>query len=87
MAYNKGEKTLGADIDRTIVDEFLSQASSRGFTKKRVLAAAIRHWIELPLEVQASLLRDDGDRISFNDLVSQIVDEKIQKTLQKKSTP
>ena len=85
MAYKKNEKTLGADIDRKLVDEFLTQSQKSGFTKKRVLAAAIRHWIEIPLEMQARLLRDGPDRISFDDLVSQIVDEKIQKALKKKA--
>ena len=54
---SKNEKLLSADIDRKIVDEFLSQASKRGFTKKRVLAAAVKLWTNVPLEIQAKLLR------------------------------
>jgi hypothetical protein len=73
MAYKKSEKTLGADIDRKVVDNFLTQASQRGFTKKRVLAAAIRLWTNLPLETQAKLLDQFLNDKSFIKLVRQIV--------------
>ena len=86
MVQKKNEKLLSADIDSKLVDKFLTQASKSGFTKKRVLAAAIKHWIELPLEIQAQLLNEDTDRNSFNDLVRQIADEQIQKALKNKTT-
>lgn len=85
MVRAKSEKLLSADIDRKIVDEFLTQASKRGFTKKRVLAAAIRLWTNLPLEIQAQLLDQTLEDESFIHLVRQIADEQIQKALQKKS--
>ena len=81
----KNEKLLSADVDRKIVDNFLSQASKRGFTKKRVLAAAVELWTKLPLEIQARLLDQSLDSGSFTDLVRQIADEQIQKALKKKS--
>ena len=84
MVQKKNEKLLSADIDRKLVNEFLTQASKSGFTKKRVLAAAIKHWIELPLEVQARLLHEDSDSNSFDDLVRRIADEQIQKALKNK---
>ena len=87
MVQKKSEKLLSADIDRKIVDEFLSQASKRGFTKKRVLAAAIRLWTHLPLEIQAQLLDQSIEEESFIHLVRQIADEQIQKALHKKSNP
>ena len=85
MVRAKNEKLLSADIDRKVVDNFLTQASKRGFTKKRVLAAAVKLWIELPLEVQAKLLDQSIDGKSFVSLVRQITDEQIKKSLKKKS--
>ena len=85
MVQKKNEKLLSADMDRKLVDDFLSQASQRGFTKKRVLAAAVKLWIQLPREVQATLLDQSLDEDSFIDLVRQIADEQIQKALKKKS--
>ena len=73
MAYKKNEKTLGADIDHRIVDDFLSQAKKRGFTKKRVLASAVKLWTNLPLEIQAKLLDQSLDDKSFIELVRQIL--------------
>lgn len=85
MVQKKSEKLLSADIDRTIVDAFLSQASQRGFTKKRVLAAAVELWTSLPLEIQAKLLDQSLDSGSFTELVRQIADEQIQKALKKRA--
>jgi hypothetical protein len=79
MVRAKNEKLLSADIDCKTVDKFLDQASERGFTKKRVLAAAAKLWTELPLEVQARLLSKDTNINSFTELVRQIVDEQIKK--------
>jgi hypothetical protein len=79
MVRAKNEKLLSADIECKTVDKFLSQASERGFTKKRVLAAAAKLWIELPLEIQAKLLNQSLDGNSFIDLVRQIADEQIKK--------
>lgn len=84
MVQKKNEKLLSADIDRPLVDAFLSQASQRGFTKKRVLAAAVKLWTNLPLEIQARLLDQSLEEESFTDLIRQIADEQIQKALQKK---
>ena len=84
MVRAKNEKLLSADINHKIVDNFLSQASKRGFTKKRVLAAAIKLWTELPLEMQARLLDQSLDSGSFVDLVRQVADEQIKKSLKKK---
>lgn len=87
MVRAKNEKLLSADMDRKIVDEFLSQASTRGFTKKRVLAAAVKLWTHLPLDIQAKLLDQSLNEDSFIDLVRQITDEQIQKALKKKNAP
>ncbi len=86
MVQKKNEKLLSADIARKVVDEFLSQASKRGFTKKRVLAAAVNLWTHLPLEIQAKLLDQSLEEESFVELVRQIADEQIQKALKQKST-
>lgn len=84
MVRAKNEKLLSADINRKIVDNFLSQASKRGFTKKRVLAAAVKLWTELPLEIQAQLLDQSLESGSFVEMVSHIADERIKKALKKK---
>jgi hypothetical protein len=84
MVQKKNEKLLSADVDRKVVDNFLSQASKRGFTKKRVLAAAVELWTKLPLEIQAKLLDQSLDSGSFTELVRQIADEQIHKALKKK---
>ena len=85
MVRSKSEKLLSADIDRKVVDNFLTQASQRGFTKKRVLAAAVELWTKLPLEIQAKLLNQTTDNDTFTELVRQIADEQIQKALKKKT--
>jgi hypothetical protein len=82
MVQKKNEKLLSADIDCKIVDKFLSQASERGFTKKRALAAAVKLWTELPLEMQARLLSKDTNIDSFTELVRQVVDERIKKVVE-----
>ena len=79
MPLKKNEKLLSADVNCEIVDKFLNQASKRGFTKKRVLAAAAKLWTEIPLELQAQLLSEDVVKSSFTELVRQIVDEQIEK--------
>jgi len=79
MVRAENEKLLSADIDCHIVDKFLSQASDRGFTKKRVLAAAVKLWTELPLEVQARLLGKNTPDDAFADLVRRIDDGQIKK--------
>ena len=84
MVRSKNEKLLSADIDRKIVDNFLTQASKRGFTKKRVLAAAVKLWSELPLEIQAKLLDQSLDSGSFVEMVRHIANEQIKKSLKKK---
>ena len=84
MVQKKNEKLLSADIDHKIVDNFLSQASKRGFTKKRVLASAVRLWTELPLGIQAKLLDQSLDSGSFVEMVRQIADEQVKKSLKKK---
>ena len=83
MVQKKNEKLLSADVDRKIVDKFLKQASERGFTKKRVVAASAKLWIELPLEVQAKLLNQSLDGKAFVELVRQIADEQIKKAQKK----
>jgi hypothetical protein len=77
MVQKEGEKLLSADIDCKTVDKFLSQASQRGFTKKRVLAAAVKLWTELPLEAQARLLSKDTDVYSFAELICQVIREQM----------
>jgi hypothetical protein len=81
MVRSKNEKLLSADIDCHIVDKFLGQAAERGFTKKRVLAAAAKLWTELPLEVQARLLDKSTSADSFTELLRKIVDEQIKKAV------
>ena len=83
MVQKKTEKLLSADIDRKVVDNFLSQASKRGFTKKRVLAAAVKLWTKLPLEIQAKLLDQSLDSGSFVEMVRHIADEQIKKARKK----
>lgn len=84
MVQKKSEKLLSADINHKVVDNFLSQASKRGFTKKRVLAAAVKLWTELPLGIQAKLLDQSLDSGSFAEMVRHIADEQIKKSRKKK---
>jgi hypothetical protein len=67
MGQKENERLLSADMDHQIVAEFLNQASDRGFTKKRALAAAVKLWIRLPLEMQARLLSQDQERLLRRD--------------------
>ena len=64
---------------------FQIEASKSGFTKKRIFAAAIKHWVELPLKAQIKLLCNEPESKPFDDIVREIVDEQIQKALKKKT--
>ena len=81
MVRAKNEKLLSGDVDSKIVDKFLKQVDSRGFKKKRALAAAVQLWMELPEEVQAKQLNQSLESNTFVELVRQIADEQIKKAV------
>lgn len=78
MVKCNDEKTLSADIKISVLDDFLSQTRSRGFTKKRCVEAAIRLWTDLPVEVQAKILDGSMDTPALFELVQKVVDERIE---------
>lgn len=78
MAYKKTETTLTGDIPTSLHETFGKQVEERSQVKKLAIAAAIRLWTELPLEIQAKLLNQSMSGSAFIDLVQQIVDERIE---------
>ena len=83
MAYKKNEKTMGADIPTKLFEAFNKQRTERAQVKKEAVRAMVQLWLQLPQEVQAKFLNQTTDDVTFTDLVSQIVDKKIQKALKK----
>ena len=78
MAYKKNEKTLSADVSISIADAFEKQWKSRGQVQKRAVEAALRLWLSLPQDLQASLISQELGENDFLRLVRQIVDERIR---------
>ncbi len=77
MAKNNQEKLLSADIDSKLVDKFLSQMETRGFKKKRSVAAAIQLWISLPSELQAKAMAGALGEDVFSGLLHYLIDNEI----------
>lgn len=75
----KSSETLSVDIDPKIFAEFQSQWKARGQVRNRAVQAAVKLWIELPVELQARFLDQTLDAHSFIELVQGIVDECIAK--------
>ena len=75
----KNCETLSVDINPQIFAEFQSQWKTRGQVRNRAVQAALKLWIELPVEIQARLIDQKLDGLSFIELVQEIVDERIAK--------
>jgi hypothetical protein len=69
---------LSVDINSQVFNEFQKQWKARGQVRNRAVQAAIKFWIELPIELQAKLLDDSLDGSSFIAVVQQIADERIE---------
>ncbi|MBN1126951.1 MAG: hypothetical protein JXA82_18260 [Sedimentisphaerales bacterium] len=78
MATSKNEKSLIAQVDLGLADKFQAQLAERGQKQKLAMSAAIKLWIELPVEIQARLLDQSMDSSAFISLVREIVDQRIQ---------
>ena len=78
MAYKDTKETMSVDIDKDVYDAFQVQWKARRHYKNDAAEAAIRLWIDLPLEVQAHLIAKDLDANSLIALVREIVDERIE---------
>lgn len=78
MAYRDDRETLSADIDKTVYDKFQAQWKARRHQKNGAAEAAIRLWVDLPIEVQARLLAADFDANGLVELVQQILDQRIE---------
>lgn len=85
MAYKDNERTLAVDIPVKLFEVFNTQRQKRGQVKKEAARAMVELWVQLPGEVQAKLLNQSLDGKSFIDLVRQIADEQIKKSLKKKT--
>ena len=60
MAYKKDKKTLPTDRCRiSITDAFEKQWKARGQIQKLAVAAALRLWISLPEDLQATLISQE----------------------------
>ena len=77
MAAKNIEKNLGGMMDASLVERFTSQVDNQGGKIKRSLAAAVKLWIELPVEVQTQLLNQSLDANSLVCLVREIVEDHI----------
>jgi len=78
MAYKDNRETLSADIDKTVYEKFQTQWKARRQQKNGAAEAAIRLWVDLPLEVQGRLLAADLDANGLVELVQEILDHRIE---------
>lgn len=78
MPKQKPESQLIAHVEVELADAFRAQIDKRGHIQKRAMAAAIRLWVDLPVEVQAKLVSESLDSPSLVALVQQIVDDTIE---------
>jgi len=78
MGYKKNEKTLAADVEISLLNDFQKQWKARGQIQKRAVAAVLRLWISLPEDLQARLISQESGENDFLSLVRDIVDERIQ---------
>lgn len=79
MAYRNDEKTLNADIAADLFDLLEKQRRNRGQIKKDAVQAAIKLWVDLPRDIQSSLIDRSLDANSLVILVQEIVDQRIAK--------
>lgn len=68
---------FGAELPVEIVEIFRRQCESRHQQKFGALAAAVKLWTELRVEIQARLLDQSLNGSAFIELVQQIVDERM----------
>lgn len=81
MAHKKNEKPLNAAINKKLFERFETQRKKRAQTKKLSVEWAIRTWMSLPAEIQASIIdRNSKDILSF--LVEKLLDVQILKLLE-----
>jgi hypothetical protein len=80
MAYKENEKTLNVDIDEVVFDSFETQRTSRKQIKKGAVEWAIRAWMSLPTEIQATLI-DQKPKDVHGFLVNRLLDIEILKLL------
>ena len=83
--YSEAGVNLASKVPAKIADAFRKQAQERGQKVKTNLAAAAKLWIQLPEEAQAKLLNQSLDGNTLVELVRQIADEQIKKSLKKKT--
>lgn len=71
-------KSFTVEIDEAIADNFDLQVQARGYLKYRSIQAAIKLWLDLPVELQARLLDASLNADSLVTIVEQIVDGRIE---------
>jgi hypothetical protein len=87
QSRKKPEKALIAQINVELAEKFQSQLAKRKQMQKYAMTAAIKLWIELPVDVQARLLDESMDANSFVELVRGITDERIAAAASAGQTP
>jgi len=76
MAKTPGEIMLGAELPDALVAKFKRQAEEADSKKKRSLRAAVRLWVDLPLDVQVRLANKSQTDENFLDLFVRLLQER-----------
>lgn len=79
MAYKETERTLAADLPEEICVRFEQQRKERGQVKKASILAAIKLWLDLPLDLQGRLLDESMSGDAFLQTVEEIVLDCVKK--------
>ena len=72
MAYKENEKTLNVDLDKELFLAFEEQRVNRRQLKKGAAEWAIRTWLSLPAEIQATII-DNKPTDLYDFLVNQLL--------------
>ncbi len=71
MTYRKNAKSFHAEVDTSVNDAFKHQYRKRGQVKNDAATAAIKLWIDLPIEMQAQLLDQEAAIAEVNSSIGQ----------------
>lgn len=75
---NGEEKSFGAEVPVSLIEQFQDQAADRGYLKKRAVLAMVKLWLSLPQSVQSDLLAGEDPK-TLESLIRSIVRDERKK--------
>ena len=78
MGIPKGHVQVNVALPDAEAERFDAQVKDRGFVKQRASQAALRLWMDLPVEVQARLISQQLNANLLVELVQQALEQRIE---------